>query len=217
MRQDVQKNKKRELTDDQRLLVISHLPLAYSIAWRMKDCGVSVEDLRQEGCLGLCQAAMRYNENTDCTFAAYASHWCRKMMLLAIDRYGTPVRLPEKEQSAIRFYRLDADENPQEEDEERAADRLLAAPYQEREDEELLRKGQLRRIDDALQCLAPLERQVVKQFYGIDSKRLSLTEIAQPLGFSRARASAIHRHALQKLEAALRERPLADYLSPWLE
>ena len=65
MRQDInEKVKMTELTDDARLLVISHMPLAYAMAWRMRDCGISLEDLRQEGCLGLCEAAMRYDEST---------------------------------------------------------------------------------------------------------------------------------------------------------
>ena len=79
MRQETNENKMASLNDDCRLLVISHMPLAYAMAWRLKDCGVSLEDLRQEGCLGLCEAATRYNEQLGCRFATYASYWCRKM------------------------------------------------------------------------------------------------------------------------------------------
>ena len=119
MRQDVQKNevvaleeklqensdeRLGELTDDCRLLVLSHMPLAYAMAWRMKDYGVSVKDLRQEGCLGLCEAALRYDESVGCRFATYASYWCRKKIFLAI-RHQNPsedlqeetLRLPEDE------------------------------------------------------------------------------------------------------------------------
>lgn len=232
MRQDVQKKEVaalksklqeksgkclRELTDDCRLLVISHMPLAYAMAWRMKDYGVSVDDLRQEGCIGLCEAAMRYNEQVDCSFAVYASYWCRKMMLLAIDRYGSPVQLPARERRAIRFYRLDTEQTPQEEEDERGADSTLAAACQAQEDDDLLRTAQQHRIADAVQCLSSAETLIVRQFYGIDSPRLNLSEIASQQGVSRARASAIHCRALQKLEKALLERPLVDYLAPWLE
>ena len=116
-------------------------------------------------------------------------------MLLAINRYGTPVRLPEKERRAS----------------------TLAAECQAQEDEDLLRTAQQHRIADALQCLTARERLIVRQFYGIDTDRLSLTEIAQSLGVSKARASALHSRALQKLESALMERPLVDYLAPWLD
>ena len=187
MRQDIQKDMVTELTDDHRLLVISHMPLAYAMAWRMRDCGISLEDLRQEGCLGLCEAALRYDENMDCSFATYASHWCRKMMLMAIHRGKT-------------------------------ADSLQDETLREQEDDEdLLRTGQQRRIDDCLQCLTQQEQQIIRRFYGFETKRLSLTEIASSMGFSKARASALHRRSLQKLEAALREHPLVDYLTPWLE
>ena len=188
MRQDInEKVKMTELTDDARLLVISHMPLAYAMAWRMRDCGISLDDLRQEGCLGLCEAAMRYDESTDCCFATYASHWCRKMMLMAIHRGRTAMSLQDE------------------------------TFLEQEDDEDLLRTGQQQRIEDALKCLLPKEQQIVRQFYGIDCKRLSLTEIAAELGFSKARASTLHLRALRKLEAALREHPLVDYLTPWLE
>ena len=199
MRQDITENKMAELTDDRRLLVISHMPLAYAMAWRMRDYGVSLEDLRQEGCIGLCEAAMRYDESQGCRFATYAAHWCRKMMLMAIYRYGAPMRLPERERNAIRFYRLDNGENPQAGEKEA--------------DEDLLRAGQLRRIDEALGCLTPTEQQIIAQSFGIDTERLSLTEIATGLGISKARASVLHSRALRKLEAELRKRPLVDYLT----
>ena len=212
MRQDIKTKKVTELADDLRLLVINHIPMAYAMAWRMRDYGVSLEDLRQEACLGLCEAAMRYDENMDCSFAAYASHWCRKMMLLAIDRYGTPMQLPPRERSAIHFYSLDNEDNPQEEDDERTTDNLLATPYREREDNDMLRVGQMQRIDDALRCLTKNEQQIIRQFYGLDADRISITEIANSLGFSKARASAIHRNALRKLDAELRKHPLVEYI-----
>ena len=232
MRQDVQTNacaiqaarqpeatteKLRELTDDSRLLVISHMPLTAAMAWRLRGYGVSQEDLRQEGFLGLCEAAMHYDEQAECSFAAYASHWCRKMMLGAISRYGSPMQLSPKQRAIARFYSLDTEQQQQDDDDEAQTDSLLAAPYRERENDDLLRKGQLRRIDDALRCLHPRERQTLVQFYGIDTERLSLTEMAAAQGISKARASAFHRRALRKLEAALRQRPLVDYLTPWLE
>lgn len=178
-------NRLDRLTADTRLLVISHIPLAYAMAWRMKDCGVSLDDLRQEGCLGLCEAALRYDESQGCRFATYAAHWCRKMMLQAIHGDRTAASLQEE-----------------------------TLGEQEREDEDSIRTGQLQRIDEALQCLTQQERQVVTQFYGLGTEPLSLTEIADEMGFSKSRASTLHLCALKKLKAALRKRPLVDYLTP---
>jgi len=186
MRQDIIETTERELTDTGRQLVVSHMPLAYAMAWRMKDCGIGQEDLRQEASLGLCEAAMRYDESCNCSFATYARHWCRKMMLMAI-HHNT------------------------------SADSLHDETFQELEDEDLLRSGQLRRIDDALVCLTHRERLIVTQHYGLGTERLSITEIAQAQGFSKARASALHLRALKKLETALRNHPLVDYLTPWIE
>ena len=176
-----------ELTDDMRLLVVSHMPLAYAMAWRLKDHGVSLDDLRQESCLGLCEAAMRYDENVDCTFATYARHWCRKMMFLAIRRH------------------------------KRGSDNQPDEPRQELENEDFLRTGQMNRIHDALGCLSLQEQHIIDQYYGLGTERLSITEIAEGIGVSKARASTLHRQALEKLEKALMQRPLVDYLGLWLE
>ena len=176
-----------ELTDDCRLLVVSHMPLAYAMAWRLRDYGLSLDDLQQEGFLGLCEAAIRYDENVDVTFAAYAAYWCRKMMLAAIHRGRTTARHEPDN------------------------------PIPEPEDTDVLRQGQRRRIADALQDLPRVEQQVIRRFYGLDTKRLSMAEIATALGISKSKASALHRHALAELESALMRRPLVDYLTPWLE
>ena len=187
MRQETNENKMASLNDDCRLLVISHMPLAYAMAWRMKDFGVSLEDLRQDGCLGLCEAAARYDERVGSSFAAYASHWCKKMMMLSIKRHNSTEELQEERTQVAE------------------------------DDDDMLRTGQRQRIDEALRCLTRTEQQVVRLFYGLDGKRLNLTEIAAMLGMSKTRTSTLHLRALKKLEAALRERPLVNYLAPWLE
>ena len=184
MRQDTKENKMAELTDDCRLLVISHMPLAYAMAWRMKDCGISLDDLRQEGCLGLCEAALRYDESMGCRFATYAPHWCRKMILMAIHKNRTNESLREE------------------------------TFKEQEDDEDQLQTGQQRRIDDALKCLTPQEQEVVTHLYGIGTESLSITEIAALLGFSKTRASTLHSHALRKLKAQLWEHPLDEYLNP---
>ena len=176
-----------ELTDDCRLLVLSHMPLVYAMAWRLRDKGISQDDLQQEGFLGLCEAATRYDENVDCSFATYASYWCRKMMLRVIRRGR------------------------------RTAGNLSVEQESEQESHDVLRLGQQHRIADALKDLTAKERQVVRLTYGIDTKQLSFTEIAARMGISKTSVSVIHRQALHRLEAALMRRPLVDYLGPWLE
>lgn len=202
MRQDVQKKKVAELaeslpeerkkhtvklTDAHRRLVASHMPLAYAMAWQAKNSGVCLDDLRQESCIGLCEAAIRYDESQQCRFATYARYWCQKMILKAINREKTTA--------------------------ETNADTL-----QDVADEETLRSGQQHRIDHALEDLTPTERQIVTLYYGIGTPQpLSIAETATAIGISKARASALHLQALKKLNAALAKRPLADYLTTWLQ
>lgn len=204
------------MNDGQRKLVESHQKMVNAMVWKLRDCGVGLEDLRQEGYVGLCEAAMRYKEESGSSFATYAAHWCRKMMLLAIERYGAPMQLPQKARQAIRFYRVDRDDSPQGVDDTRSTDSTLSEAYRERADEDLLRIGQQRRIADALECLTPMERQIIAQSYGFETDCLSLTETAAALGLSPARVSVLRSRALHKLDAELRKRPLVDYLTQWL-
>ena len=169
-----------ELTDDCRLLVISHMPLAYAMAWRMKDYGVSVKDLRQEGCLGLCEAALRYDESVGCRFATYASYWCRKKIFLAI-RHQNPSE--DLQEETLRL--------PEDEDDS-------------------FRTEQRKCIDEALQCLTQQEQQIIRLFYGLEGNELSITEISTALGLSKARITALHQRSLLRLKAKLGRRPFAD-------
>ena len=57
------------MNDGQRKLVESHLQMANAMVWKLRDCGVGLEDLRQEGYVGLCEAAMRYKEESGSSFA----------------------------------------------------------------------------------------------------------------------------------------------------
>lgn len=177
-------NQFRQLTNQQRQMVACHMPLAYAMAWRMRERGVCLKDLRQEGFLGLCEAALRFAEDAQCNFATYARYWCGKMIFRAL----------RKNEAC----------GSQQDDPQSEAD----------DGEDLLRLAQQRRIDEALQSLSEKERQIVEQHYGIGCKQLSISEIAATHNISKARASALHLRALQKLHTALVQRPLLDYLDP---
>ncbi len=205
----------RQLTPEMQQLVARHMPMAKKMAWRLKDYGVGLNDLQQEAGLGLCEAALRYDGKSEASFATYARHWCRKRMLLAIERYGAPMQLPAKERIELRFYSLDLDTNSHDEEDDGMADRLQSGICIEQDNSEAIRRGQLQRIDEAMACLTPQEQEIVRLVHGLDDKPMTTTEAATAMGLSKQRSSVIHRNALRKLNDALTRRPLAEYLSPW--
>ena len=67
-----------------------------TIAARYKTYGcLELEDLIQEGYIGLIIAAERYEDNYGIRFASYAAWWVRKYITEAIRRYGYSVTLPQ--------------------------------------------------------------------------------------------------------------------------
>jgi RNA polymerase primary sigma factor len=75
-------------------LIESNLRLVISIALRHANRGVPVEDLIQEGVLGLRHAAEKYDPDRGWRFSTYATWWIRQSIGRAIaDQAGT-IRIP---------------------------------------------------------------------------------------------------------------------------
>src|SRR5215831_14187130 len=85
----------RTLTDDKALarMVSAHLGLVIRIAMEFRHSGPSMEDLIQEGNLGLTIAARRFDPNRKTRLATYATYWIRACMLEHVVRSHGPVRI----------------------------------------------------------------------------------------------------------------------------
>jgi RNA polymerase sigma factor (sigma-70 family) len=80
--------------DARRLLVEEHLPLVRSIALRYRDLGLPVEDLVQEGSIGLLQAIDDFDPGCDATFSTYAFWRVRGAITHALTERGRLLRIP---------------------------------------------------------------------------------------------------------------------------
>jgi RNA polymerase sigma-32 factor len=74
-------------------LVQSHLGLVIRIATEFRHSGPSMEDLIQEGNLGLTIAARRFDPSRATRLATYATYWIRACMLEHVVRSHGPVRI----------------------------------------------------------------------------------------------------------------------------
>src|SRR5258708_16141521 len=85
----------RTLEDEKALarLVQSHLGLVVRIAMEFRHSGPSLEDLIQEGNLGLTIAARRFDPSRSTRLATYATYWIRACMLEHVVRSHGPVRI----------------------------------------------------------------------------------------------------------------------------
>ena len=77
-------------------LVESNLRLVASVAKAYRSCGIPLEDLIQEGTLGLITAAERFDPEHGCRFSTYATPWIRQAIGRAVqDKAGLPPRAAE--------------------------------------------------------------------------------------------------------------------------
>jgi RNA polymerase sigma-32 factor len=74
-------------------LVAAHLGLVIKIALEFRHSGPAMEDLIQEGNLGLTIAARRFDPDRATRLATYATYWIRACMLEHVVRSHGPVRI----------------------------------------------------------------------------------------------------------------------------
>jgi RNA polymerase sigma factor (sigma-70 family) len=89
---------------DQDLLITSNLRFVVAIASQFRGCGVPVEDLVNEGNLGLIEAVRRYDPRRGTRFLTYAVWWIRKAVLRAIAEQSV-VRVPPYRRKQLKAAR----------------------------------------------------------------------------------------------------------------
>lgn len=77
-------------------LIADHLPLVRSIAVRYRGLGLPVEDLVQEGALGLLEAIDRFEPGRGVDFESYARFRIRRAIRNALTEQSRLIRLPKQ-------------------------------------------------------------------------------------------------------------------------
>ncbi len=85
-------------------LIVGNLRLVVSIAKRFLGRGFTLDDLVQEGNIGLQRAAAMYNFRSGFVFSTYATWWIRQSISRAISDKSTSVRLPVHIREIARKY-----------------------------------------------------------------------------------------------------------------
>ncbi len=75
-------------------LIESNMRLVINIAKTYRSKAIPLEDLIQEGAIGLMQAAQRFDPKRGFRFSTYATHWIRQAIGRAIDNKSKAIRLP---------------------------------------------------------------------------------------------------------------------------
>lgn len=96
-------------------LVESSLPFVIAIAREYRRWGVPLEDLVQQGNLGLLKAASKFDPEKNCRLITYAAYWIRAEIRDYVVRSYRIVRLgtTRTERRAMRAFRRKAVESPE--------------------------------------------------------------------------------------------------------
>ncbi|MBS1522490.1 MAG: RNA polymerase sigma factor RpoD/SigA [Bacteroidetes bacterium] len=88
-------------------LVNANLRFVISVAKQYMNQGINLEDLINEGNIGLMIAAGRYDETKGFRFISYAVWWIRQSIIRAISEHARLVRLPYNQLNQIsRLYKV---------------------------------------------------------------------------------------------------------------
>ncbi len=90
------------------------LPFVMTIALEYRRWGLPLEDIVQEGNIGLLKAADRFDPDRGCRLATYAAYWIRAEIREYVARGYRIVRLgsSKSERRALRAYRRTREKNP---------------------------------------------------------------------------------------------------------
>jgi len=84
----------QEKDDAKCRLIESNIRLVIKMAKDYANLGVEVEDLVNEGNMGLMVAAEKFDPNRGAKFSTYASFWIRQKILRALNNKSSLIRLP---------------------------------------------------------------------------------------------------------------------------
>src|SRR5262245_39574773 len=86
-------------------LARANLRLVVRIAREFSGTGLSLEDLIQEGNLGLMRAVEGFDPDMGTRFSTYASYWIKQSMQRAVENSARPIRVPSYAVDMVRNWR----------------------------------------------------------------------------------------------------------------
>jgi len=190
------------------LLVQHNLKIVVTIANRNQGRGILIDDLIQQGNIGLYEAALRYDPESGNRFTTYARTRILKKINELIDTCGRIVRIPVnqeyqryldikngKDVDNLTPIRLDSSAG--DESNESKSDRYQ---FQEQEDQT---QSIAKSINLALDVLDNREREVITLFFGLETgEKITQIEIGKQLGLTNVTIGNIKKKALAKIKQA---------------
>ena len=190
-------------------LVAHNLKLVIKIAKKHQGQGVPLDDLIQEGNIGLFEAAQRFEPSGETRFSTYAQLWIRKRLNEEVAKNGRMVRLPHNQEyqrykdkvsgKAVQNLKtVELDKPLGDEEKGTVADLIIGADPQveiaaQLDELSTRARAMLKKLDTR-------ERQIVQFYFGIGQEISWPTErIAEEIGLTPTRVSQLLQSALNTL------------------
>lgn len=171
-------------------LVEKNMGLATYFAQRFYSTGMELEDLVQEGMVGLMDAANRFDPRRGIKFSTYAAWHIRKAIMDAIRNKNDMVRTPRRHQAKACF-ELDTSWD--------------AADPTESPVDALARREEVSAIQKCIKMLPHRDAIVIRLRHGVNVEKMTLSEVGRILDVSRERVRQIQNAAEEKLRLLLQD------------
>ena len=237
--QEVELTKKVREGDQDALnqLINANLKFVITVANKYRVPRIALEDLINEGNIGLIKAAHRFDETRGFKFISYAVWWIRQSILQFISERGRIIRLPSNVAGAISKMKKQSDALEQTFEREPTMEELAEVmEITEEEAENLFRHGvqtvstdqpvnedertalrDLLTSDDnrpeAQITIPEREANIIRYYFGIGLERpLTLEEIGDSMNLTRERVRQLKERAIHRLRHNTRAHLLRTYL-----
>lgn len=85
-----------------RRMIETNMRLVVSVARKYQNLGLPLEDLVQEGAIGLSRAAELYDPSRGYAFSTYSYWWIRQSITRALSNFNSPIRIPSNISDKLR-------------------------------------------------------------------------------------------------------------------
>jgi RNA polymerase primary sigma factor len=195
-------------------LVEHNLKIVVTIANKNIGRGIDVDDLIQQGNIGLYEAALRFDPSVNVRFSSFASTRILKSMNALIDTCGRIVRIPVNQEyqrylaikngeevSNLRPVELDKPVGGDDDESKTTMGEsgiVAVAPTVEREYE---MEDLKIKVSSLLSNLKDRDRHIIEMFYGLEKDDpMSSSEIAEEIGLTQIRVCQIVKDAKRKMK-----------------
>lgn len=195
-------------------LVADNMGHVVVMAKKYMGHGLALDDLVNEGVIGMIEAAAKFDMGRGHKFVAYATPFIRKNMERAVEEQTSLYRVPKKEMTRLRAQQRKAlsVDAPLAGGRQMTLLDILIDSNSPQPDEEVLKNHIVAELTDMLEILTEREQHVVTAFYGLGTARRSLAEIGGELNIKRERARQIRDTAIRKMSRHTHNKILRGFL-----